>query len=223
MDRQTTGSVGRVVGKVALVTGAASGIGQAAALALAAHGAAVACADLNTACLEETVAAVGAAGGSAWLCRLDVTAESGWEEATEQVLRRHGRLDIAVNCAGISFAAPVADMTLDDWRRVMAVNLEGVFLGTKHALRVMRRGGGTGSIINVASVSGVKAQPGASAYCASKAAVIMFSRAAAQECRQAGERIRVNSISPTGVKTPMWRTMPFFQELMAAEGSEEAA
>jgi NAD(P)-dependent dehydrogenase (short-subunit alcohol dehydrogenase family) len=89
----------------------------------------------------------------------------------------------------------------------------------------MRRGGPEqgGSIINVSSVSGMKAQPGASAYCASKAAVILFSKAAAMECLRAGERIRVNSISPAGVKTPMWTTMPFFQELMAQEGGEEAA
>ncbi len=105
----------------------------------------------------------------------------------------------------------------------MAVNLEGVFLGTKHAIRVMRGHARGGSIINVSSVSGVKAQPGASAYCASKAGVIMLSKAAALECLRNGDKIRVNSVSPTGVKTPMWKTMPFFQELMAKEGDEEAA
>src|SRR5205807_985017 len=98
-----------------------------------------------------------------------------WQEIMEQILRAPGQLDIAVNCAGISFACPVEDMSLDDWRRVMAVNLEGVFLGTKHAVRAMRQGGRGGSIVNVASVSGIKAQPEASAYCASKAAVILFS------------------------------------------------
>jgi NAD(P)-dependent dehydrogenase (short-subunit alcohol dehydrogenase family) len=223
MGRPTSPAAGRVAGKVALVTGAASGIGRAAALALAAHGAAVACADRDDLGLAETVADVAAAGGSAWGCPLDVTSEPAWERATDQILRERGRLDVAVNCAGVSFAAPVADTALEDWRRVMAVNLEGTFLGTKHAVRAMRRAGRGGSIVNVASVSGVKAQPGASAYCASKAAVIMLSRCAALECRQAGDRIRVNSLSPGGVKTPMWRTMPFFQELMAAEGGEEAA
>ena len=105
----------------------------------------------------------------------------------------------------------------------MAVNLEGVFLGTKHAIRVMRLSGRGGSIVNVASVSGIKAQAQASAYCASKAAVIMFSKAAALECLGMRQPIRINSVSPAGVKTPMWKTMPFFQELMAKEGSEEAA
>src|SRR5262249_51656944 len=130
---------------------------------------------------------------------------------------------IAVNCAGISFACPVADMSLADWRRVMAVNLEGVFLGTKHAIRAMRQGARGGSVVNVSSVSGGKGQPGARADWASKAAVIMFSKAAALECLRQGDNIRVNSVSPTGVKTPMWKTMPFFQELMAKEGGEEAA
>jgi NAD(P)-dependent dehydrogenase (short-subunit alcohol dehydrogenase family) len=115
------------------------------------------------------------------------------------------------------------DLSLDDWRRVMAVNLEGVFLGTKHAVRTMRQLGRGGSIINVASVSGIKAQPGASAYCTSKAAVIMFSKTVALECLRNGDNVRVNTVSPSGVKTPMWKTQPFFQELMAKEGGEEAA
>jgi NAD(P)-dependent dehydrogenase (short-subunit alcohol dehydrogenase family) len=216
-------SKGRVADKVALVTGAGSGIGRATAVVLAAHGAAIACSDLNLAGAEETAAAITASGGSSNAYRLDVTAEPTWLDLMEQIQSDFGRLDIAVNCAGISFACPVADMSLEDWRRVMAVNLEGVFLGTKHAIRAMRQAGRGGSIINVSSVSGIKAQPEASAYCASKAAVIQFSKAAALECQRRGENIRVNCISPTGVKTPMWKTMPFFQELMAKEGGEEAA
>src|SRR5207253_3535782 len=162
-------------------------------------------------------------GGSGRAYRLDVTAEPDWAHVLEQVLQAHGRLDVAVNCAGISFVCPVAEIKMDDWRRVMAVNLEGVVLGTQHAIRAMRQNGRGGSIINVSSVSGIKAQPQASAYCASKAAVIMFSKSAALECRNAGETIRINCVSPTGVKTPMWKTMPFFQDLMVNEGGEEAA
>jgi NAD(P)-dependent dehydrogenase (short-subunit alcohol dehydrogenase family) len=214
---------GRVTGKTALVTGAASGIGRATALTLAEHGAAVCCADLNLAGARETVEAVTGTGGSAWECGLDVTRESAWEATMEQVVKTAGGLDILVNCAGISAACPVADLTLDDWRRVMSVNLESVVLGTKHAIRTMRTGRRKGSIVTVASVSGLKAQPGASAYCTSKAAIIMFSRVAALECLRNGDGIRVNTVSPSGVKTPMWKTMPFFQELMAKEGGEEAA
>jgi NAD(P)-dependent dehydrogenase (short-subunit alcohol dehydrogenase family) len=214
---------GRVAGKVAFVTGAASGIGRATAFALANQGAAVGCADIHPAGAEETAAGVVAAGGAAWPCHLDVTSEPAWQTAMEQVIHRHGHLDIAVNCAGISFASPLGETSLEDWRRVLAVNLEGVFLGTKHAIRVMRQHPRTGSIVNVASVSGVKAQPGAAAYCTSKAAVIMFSKAAALECLRDGGTIRVNAVSPGGVRTPMWKAMPLFQELMAKEGGEEAA
>lgn len=223
MDNQHDPMKGRVADKVALVSGAGSGIGRATAVTLAAHGATIVCADLDFATAEETVASITADGGRGRAYRLDVTDESAWWDIFEQIRRVHSQLDIAVNCAGISFACPVADMSLDEWRRVMAVNLEGVFLGTKHAVRAMRQVGRGGSIVNVASVSGIKAQPEASAYCASKAAVIMFSKAVALECLRKGDNIRVNSISPAGVKTPIWKTMSFFQELMEKEGGEEAA
>src|SRR5262245_20033979 len=160
-----TGGGQRVAGKVALVTGAASGIGRATARLLAAHGAAVVCADLNAAGARETADAITAATA----CPLDVTSEPAWVAATDQVLAAHGRLDVLVNCAGISAARPLPETTLDEWHRVLAVNLDSVFLGTKHAVRVMRQTGTAGSIVNVSSVSGVKAQPGASAYCTSKA------------------------------------------------------
>jgi NAD(P)-dependent dehydrogenase (short-subunit alcohol dehydrogenase family) len=149
--------------------------------------------------------------------------EPDWEKAMKQVLAAHGRLDVLVNCAGISFAAPVTEMHLDDWRRVMAVNLDGTFIGTKHAVRVMRQQPAGGSIVNVSSVSGIKASAGASAYSTSKAAVCMFTKAVAKECKERGDNIRCNTICAGGVKTPMWKSMPFFQELMARHGSEAAA
>jgi NAD(P)-dependent dehydrogenase (short-subunit alcohol dehydrogenase family) len=219
----TSSGRGRLPEKIALVTGAARGIGQSTSALLGAEGAAVACCDIDLAGAQETAAAITAAGGSALALALDVTAETAWQDAMAAVLDRYGRLDIVVNCAGIAAACPVAELALEDWRRVMAVNLEGVVLGTKHAIRAMRQTSPSGSIVNVSSVSGVKAQPGASAYCASKAAVIMFTKVAALECLRDGHRIRVNCVSPSGVKTPMWRTMPFFQDLMAQHGSEEAA
>src|SRR5262249_4749013 len=153
----------------------------------------------------------------------DVTAETAWHEVMGHVVQRHGRLDVLVNCAGISATGAIADLPLADWRRVLAVNVEGVLLGTQHAIRVMRRHGQGGSIVNISSVSGIKAQPGAVAYCTSKAAIRMLSKVAALECQQNGDPIRVNTVCPGGVKTPMWRTEPFFQELMAQTGSEEGA
>jgi 3(or 17)beta-hydroxysteroid dehydrogenase len=217
------GRPGRVRDKVALVTGAASGIGQATALLLAQEGAAVFCADVNVAGAKETAARTLATGGAAWPCELDVTSEPEWQQAMDFVVATCGRLDVLVNCAGISAGSPLHETSLEEWRRVMAVNLEGVFLGIKHALPVMRRTSPRASIVNVASISGIKAQPGAAAYCASKAAVIMLTKTAARECRRHGDPIRVNAVSPGGVKTPMWSTMPFFQELMARHGGEEAA
>ncbi|MFO0845731.1 MAG: SDR family oxidoreductase [Gemmataceae bacterium] len=211
---------GRVAGKVALVAGAASGIGRATALLLARHGATVCLADLHA---DAAGQAAKEAGHGAWSRPLNVTSEPDWIQAFDDVLARHGRLDAFVNSAGVSHAAPIADLSLADWRKVLAINLDGVFLGTKHAVRALRAHPGGGSIVNVASVSGVKAQPTASAYCTSKAGVIMLSRAVALECLRANEPIRVNTVSPSGVKTPMWRSMPFFQELMAREGGEEQA
>lgn len=211
---------GRVHGKVALITGAASGIGEAAAAALAREGARVALTDLDLAGAERAARDITARHGTALAFALDVTAAADWQRVVDEVLSQWGRLDILVNSAGMAFAKPLADTTLDEWRKVMGVNLDGVFLGTRQAVGVMRQAGG-GSIINVASASGTRASPGASAYAASKAAVHMFSKAAALECAEAG--IRINTVSPGGVKTPMWEAQAFWQSLKAQTGSAEGA
>src|SRR5262245_12734676 len=174
MDMRVNTVTGRVAGKIALVAGAGSGIGRASALALAAHGATVMCADLNPDGARQTADSITAAGGSGSSCQLDVASEAAWQRTIEEVLKTDGKLHIAVNSAGISFARPVWEITLDEWRRIMAINLEGVFLGTKHAILAMRLHSEGGSIINVSSASGIKAAPGASAYASSKAAVCMF-------------------------------------------------
>ena len=150
----------------------------------------------------------------------DVADDTSWESVITVVLEQHDRLDVLVNNAGISVSKSVADSSLEDWRKVMAVNLDGMFLGTKHAIVAMKSGG---SIINVASVSGIKPSAGASAYCASKAAVRMFSKTVAIECADAGTGIRVNVVTPGGVKTPMWEEQQFFKDLMAEHGGVEEA
>lgn len=213
-----TAQAGRFEGRVALVTGAASGIGRATVLQLAAEGAAVLCADLNEAGASATAAEV---GPKASAIRLDVTAEADWETAVRRAAEVAGRIDVLVNSAGVSAGAPLAEMALTDWRRVLAVNLDGAFLATKHALRAMREAGG--SIVHVASASGVRAAAGAAAYSASKAGLCMLVKAAAKECRDSGMAVRVNAVCPAGVKTPMWSSMPFFRELVQRLGSEEAA
>jgi NAD(P)-dependent dehydrogenase (short-subunit alcohol dehydrogenase family) len=179
-------------------------------------------ADIAVEAAKQVVDAISGEAGRARFLHLDVTDESAWQDGIDQIVRDFRRLDISVNNAGVAFARPVADMTLAKWRRVLQINLDGVFLGTKHAIRAMRAGNG-GSIINVASASGIKASAGASAYCASKAAVRMLSKTAALECAAAGWKIRVNSVSPGGVKTPIWEKMDFWPGLVAQHGSEEAA
>jgi 3(or 17)beta-hydroxysteroid dehydrogenase len=186
-----------VQGRVALVTGGASGIGRATAVRLADVGFRVVVTDVDPAG-QQVVAAI----ASAVFVEHDVTDESSWERAIETVLDTHGRLDVLVNNAGISYVRAVTDTTLADWRALMAVNLDGVFLGTKHGVLAMRQHGDGGSIVNVSSASGLIGSPFSSAYCASKGAVRLFTKAVALEC--AAEAIRVNSVHPGAVRTPIW-------------------
>jgi 3(or 17)beta-hydroxysteroid dehydrogenase len=205
-------------GQVALVTGAASGIGRETALLLAQRGAQVLLTDLDGAAAERVALEMQT---NAAALPLDVTNEADWQRATAVALERWGRLDVLVANAGISFACPVVDMSLDDWRRVLAVNLDGVFLGTREAVRAMRAVGRGGSIVIVSSASGIKAAPGASAYAASKAALRLFAKSVALEC--AAEGIRVNTVHPAGVVTPMWTGAPFWADLVEQHGGAEGA
>jgi 3(or 17)beta-hydroxysteroid dehydrogenase len=215
-------STGRVHAKIALVTGAGSGIGRATAILLASEGATVIVLDINTHAAEQVVGEIRGGGGVAEAARLDVADESAWTMTIEGILARHKRIDVLVNNAGVSFAKLIAETTLDDWRKVLSVNLDGVFLGTRHAILAMRSTGG-GSIINVASVSGINAYPEASVYGSSKAAVRNFSKIAAIECADAKTGIRVHVVTPGGVKTPMWESMEFFRDLVSQHGGTEQA
>ena len=169
-----------MVGKIALITGAASGIGMATAQRLAAEGAKVALADLNETEAKSVADTIKASGGQALAIRLDVTSESDWQAAITRILAEWDRLDICVNCAGIAFAKPITELDLSDWHRVMAANLDGVFLGTKHAMRAMGTTGG-GSIINIASAAGIRPIAGNAAYGTGKAAIRYLTKVAALE------------------------------------------
>jgi 2-keto-3-deoxy-L-fuconate dehydrogenase len=195
-----------LAGKRVMVTGAASGIGRAVV------------AQLREAGAEAIAADIAYPAGSALLTalHLDASDPAGWERAMELV----GPLDALVACAGISDARPIASTELHQWRRVMAVNLDAAFLSVKYAARAMA-GSGSGSIVLIGSASGVKAAAQASAYCASKAGVRMLAKTAALELKPLG--IRVNCVSPAGVVTPMWRKMPFWDQLVKQHGSEQAA
>lgn len=207
--------------KTALISGAGSGIGRSTALLLAREGAQVLLTDIDPHAAATVCKEITSAGGIAQSCRLDVTVEGEWEQAVSAAIKHWGQLDILVASAGISFAKPVTETRLEDWRRVMAVNLDGVFLGAKHAAKAMRAGRG-GSIVIVSSASGVKAAAGAAAYCASKAAVQMLARTLALELSKEPPYVRVNTVLPGAVETPLWRQMDFFQELIRKHGSEEA-
>jgi NAD(P)-dependent dehydrogenase (short-subunit alcohol dehydrogenase family) len=212
----------RLHGKFALVTGAGSGIGRATATLLASEGATALVADIDERAAQTVSREILSTGGKAEPLTLDVTNEDAWQGTMEKILASHGRLDVVVNNAGVPFGKPVADMSLAEWRRVLAVNLDGVFLGTKHGILALRPGGG-GSIVNVASVSGIKTFAGASAYGAAKAAVRLFSKIAAIECQDAKNGVRINVVTPGGVKTPMWQAMDFFRGLVAQHGGDEQA
>ena len=210
----------RMAGKTALVTGAASGIGKATATLLAAEGARVMLADVNETVAKQVNEAIRSAGHHARAQRLDVTCEDDWTAVLDEILATWGRLDVCVNCAGIALAKPLIELTLADWRRVLAVNLDGVFLGTRCAIEAMKASGG-GSIINIASAAGAKALAGNAAYGASKAAVRFLTRVAALE--GAPDHIRVNSISPGAVTTPIWEGTPLWPASIAEQAGQEAA
>ena len=192
-------------GKIALVTGGASGIGAACARRLAAEGATVVITDVQDPMGESLAAELGAP--SLYL-RQDVTSEDAWIEVIATVKRDLGRLDILVNNAGIAItAASIIDMSLADFRKQQAVNVEGVFLGCKHALPLMREAGNGGSIVNMSSVAGLKGSPTLAAYSATKGAVRMFTKAVALECAAARDGVRVNSVHPGIIETPIWRAI----------------
>jgi NAD(P)-dependent dehydrogenase (short-subunit alcohol dehydrogenase family) len=200
--------MGQVDGKVALVTGAASGIGAACAATLAREGARVVATDIDAARGEELVGAIRRAGGEAVFLPQDVTDEARWVEVAAEIETGFDRLDVLVANAGIGIMVPsIVEMTLADWRRQMAVNLDGVFLSVKHCLPLMRRSGG-GSIVMMSSVAGLRGSPILAGYCATKGGVRLFAKAIAMECAGAGDGVRVNSVHPGIIDTPIWQKIP---------------
>ena len=198
---------GRVDGKVALVTGGSSGIGRGCSEKLAAEGAFVVVTDIQDAMGADVVAGIKAAGGQAEYLHHDVTEESEWEAVIGNVRERHGRLDFLVNNAGIGIGGSILTMTLADWRRQTAINLDGVFLGTKHSIPLMRASGDGGSIVNISSVAGLKGSASLAGYCATKGGVRLFTKSVAMECANAKDGIRVNSVHPGLIETPIWLTV----------------
>ena len=191
--------MGRVDGKVAIITGAASGMGKADACLLAQEGAQVVIADLNE---QDGKAVAEAIGSAARFMRLDVSDEDNWRQVIADTLETFGRLDILVNNAGLMTLGSVVDTELDAWRKTHAVNSDGVFLGCKHAIPAIASSGG-GAIINMSSVAAMQGLSFAAAYSASKGSVRALTKSAAMYCKEQRNGVRCNSIHPDGVKTPM--------------------
>ena len=193
-------------GKVALITGGASGIGAACALALAGEGASVIVADIDETGGQAVCRQIADAGGRARFQALDVAKADDWRHAISAAERHEGTLHILVNNAAICIVAPILEMSHASWRRQTEINLDSVFLGLQAAMPLMARSGG-GSVVNISSVAGLKGIAGLAGYCATKGGVRLFTKAAALECAAAGNNIRVNSIHPGGIETPIWVKM----------------
>jgi NAD(P)-dependent dehydrogenase (short-subunit alcohol dehydrogenase family) len=201
-------SKGRVENKVAIVTGAGTGIGRASAKMLAAEGATVLVTDIDTVAAQATTKLITDEGGKAESMQLDVTNAEQWDAVFEHVIKAHGDLDVLVNNAGIAPPKLLAELSLDEFRKVNDINLHGTFIGCKGAIATMRScsaegGPAVGSIINIASVAGQQGMRTFAAYCTGKAAVTNMCNALGVEMGEMGDLIRMNSVHPGPVKTEL--------------------
>jgi len=206
----------RVKDKVAIITGAASGMGEASARLLAQEGAKVVLSDINELDGDRIAKEIAGQGGTCIFMKHDVASESDWQRVIAGTLERFGRLDVLVNNAGVTVHKDIEETTLQDWRWLMSINLDGVFLGVKYAIGAMKKTGG-GSIINISSAAGIVGQLWAAAYCSSKGGVRLLTKAAALECSKMGRdyNIRVNSIHPGCVRTALLEPLLKNEEMAA--------
>ncbi|MER9597196.1 MULTISPECIES: glucose 1-dehydrogenase [unclassified Mesorhizobium] len=210
----------RVAGKVALITGAGLGLGRAAALLLAAQGARVVVTDIDDALARQTAELIVQNGGESLHLRHDVSNPDDWPPVMEAVKQRFGRLDVLVNNAGIAIARNIEDTSLQEWRRTMAVNLDGVFFGCQQGIALMKKTGG-GSIINLSSIDGIIGEAELAAYCASKGGVRTLTKAVAVHCAERRYGIRCNSIHPGYIWTP--QTENYLRDLGTLEQEKASA
>ena len=212
--------MGRVAGKVALVTGAGLGLGRASSLLLASEGARLVVSDIDESLAGNTAAEIVEAGGEALALRHDVSKSDDWAAVIAVVEQRFGRLDVLVNNAGIAIAKNIEDTSLEEWRRTMAVNLDGVFLGCQEGVKLMKKSGG-GSIINLSSIDGIIGEADLAAYCASKGGVRTLTKAVAVHCAEQRYGIRCNSIHPGYIWTP--QTENYLRDLGTLEQEKAKA
>ncbi len=199
--------MGQVEGKVAIVTGGASGIGAACAETLAREGAKVLITDIDDTLGQSVLDRITAAGGEASFLHQDVSDDTAWPDVIATAVRLYGGLHIMVANAGIGVGGLVVEMSLADWRRQTAVNLDGVFMSAKYSIPAMAKSGG-GSIVIMSSVAGLRGAAGLAGYCATKGGVRLFAKALALECAAMGVNVRVNSVHPGIIDTPIWGKIP---------------
>lgn len=204
--------MGRLAGKVALITGAASGIGFATAKKMVTEGAQVLVCDLNGPSVIERADSL---GESVVGIKMDVSSPEAWEDATNHAVERFGKLDIVCNIAGIGFPGSIEDLEMSHWNTMIAVNLTGVMLGCKHGIAAIRSSGGHGAIVNVSSIGGLAGISDIAGYCASKGGVTTLTKSVAMFCAEQRLPIRCVSIHPTYVDTEM------LDDVAAAIGSRQ--
>ena len=193
----------RVKNKVAIVTGGASGLGKSSAILLAREGAKIVVTDIDEEDGKKVVQRIKANGGEAIFIKQDVSKEDEWKNVIETTLKTFGKLHILANSAGIGLGGTVEEVTLEDWKNLIDVNLNGTFLGTQYGIKGMKETGEGGSIINFSSIEGLIGDPNLPAYNASKGGVTIFTKSAALHCARQGYGIRINSIHPAYIWTPM--------------------
>ncbi|OAB34882.1 short-chain dehydrogenase [Paenibacillus macquariensis subsp. defensor] len=204
--------MGVLNGKVAIVTGAGSGMGREEAILLAKEGAIVVLTDINEAAVQAVAEEIASNGGEATAFAHNVASEEEWIKVVDGTIQKYSKIDVLVNNAGISLAVNMLDTTMDQWNRVMNINVASVFLGMKHVVPHMKDNNG-GSIVNISSIAGLTGGSGAGAYTASKGAVRMLSKAAAIDYGKFN--VRVNSVHPGFIETPMSQEMVDNEKMLA--------
>ncbi|WP_339179888.1 glucose 1-dehydrogenase [Oceanobacillus sp. FSL W7-1293] len=192
--------MGRLTGKVAIITGAANGMGASEAKLFAQEGAKVIATDINDNVLQEVINEIKENGGDAIGLKHNVTSENEWKQVIQEAVTHYGKIDVLVNNAGVSSPKTIAQMEMDEWNKVMDINLNGCVIGMKYVIPEMQKAGG-GSLINISSIGGIVGMAGSSPYTAAKGALRSLSKSAAVEYGK--DKIRVNSVHPGIIETPM--------------------